>query len=315
MRIILVPVFFAAALLASGCDGGNQADRGRSGEGEGEGERHTELSASLGVVCALKSTGALTCWGALREFDNVLPPAGDFYAEVSVGDDHACARRKDGTVTCWGVNLSGQSEAPEGTFKAVSAGHEKTCGLRTDGSLFCWGDPFHDVEPPAAGTFVEVSVGNGSACALNERGEAVCWGTPGTQEYLSNNVFRAIEAPSEEYHGLDIFAEYACALRVDDSIRCWGWSNEVDVSAAPVGSFVQVSTGSLHACALDIDGRVTCWGDNTFHQLDVPDEVQGRVISVAVAGYATCAVTAVDTKDDVVCWGDNEVAFNLPADL
>lgn len=294
------------------------------GEGEGDGEgadgrQHTTLSASGGMVCALLPAGAIRCWGEFQAYDDVVPPAGDLYAQVSAGADHACALRKDGTVTCWGKNDQGQSDAPDGLFKTVAAGLNQSCGLRLDNSLTCWGLSDFPA-PPTTGDYVELEMGTSSSCALDERREATCWGTPGDDEYFVNGDFIAIQAPAEAYHGLSVANDYACALRVDDSIRCWGTDQYIESGETPsAGTFIQVSVGGLHACALDTAGRVTCWGTNTFEQLNVPADIQGQVLSIGAAGLGVCAVVSADPDDveadEVVCWGETSTTFNLPADL
>ena len=48
---------------------------------------------------------------------------------LSAGLSHTCAIRTTGAVTCWGGDLQGQSEVPAGTFTQVSgtSSNSATC--------------------------------------------------------------------------------------------------------------------------------------------------------------------------------------------
>lgn len=73
-------------------------------------------------TCAIRSDGALFCWGAGTEGQNgdgarerrsvpvevAAPPAGERWERVDVGEQHACATRSDGSLYCWGANAEGQ---------------------------------------------------------------------------------------------------------------------------------------------------------------------------------------------------------------
>lgn len=60
---------------------------------------------------------------------------------VGLGDPgHTCAVRSDGAVVCWGGDEFGQATPPAGTgFTRVSAGAFHTCGIEVDTSIACWG--------------------------------------------------------------------------------------------------------------------------------------------------------------------------------
>ena len=125
---------------------------------------------------------------------------------------------------------------------------------------------------------------------------------------------------------------FACALRIDGTVWCWGKNNHgqfgngttVDSSTAvPVlglDSVQDIAVGEDHACAVKSDGTVWCWGNNEFGQLgnetmkdsSAPVEVWENhhhdsaftsARTVAAGGHTTCAIKSDGT---VWCWGDND---------
>jgi alpha-tubulin suppressor-like RCC1 family protein len=129
-----------------------------------EGPIHDIVAISAGYQhsCALKSTGAVQCWG-----DNGYLQLGN-----DPGRDDTC---------CFSYGYSAVavfSDFAAGT--AVSAGLVSTCGITGAGAVDCWGDGHR--QPVLVGGLesgiVAFSVaGIGShACALMSTGTAKCWG-------------------------------------------------------------------------------------------------------------------------------------------
>ena len=81
-------------------------------------------------------------------------PAGSFTA-ISAAPDTACAIRTSGAIECWGRTITesnserwGQLHAPEGSYTAVSAGTGHSCAIREGGAIECWGDNEHGQATP-----------------------------------------------------------------------------------------------------------------------------------------------------------------------
>jgi cysteine-rich repeat protein len=120
-------------------------------------------------------------------------------------------------------------------------------------------------------------------------------------------------------------AQFACALRADGTVRCWGMngSSQLGLAADYVPRYlpsrvpgitgaVDLAVGDRHACVVLGSGAVWCWGVNDSGQLGIgetsthrpPVQVPGLATAVAVAagGWHTCALLADGT---VRCFGSN----------
>lgn len=121
-------------------------------------------------------------------------------------------------------------------------------------------------------------------------------------------------------------AAHSCALRVDQTVACWGENsvgqlgNGTTANSAmplPVSGLSGVTAlaagaSSAHTCALLLDQTVRCWGYNSVGQLGdgttvnatTPITVSGLagVTALAAGGDHTCAIL---TDQTVKCWGSN----------
>jgi len=121
-------------------------------------------------------------------------------------------------------------------------------------------------------------------------------------------------------------AVWACALRADGTVRCWGANSAgqlgdgtitfhpTPVAVTGLSNAVAITAGVAHTCALRGDGTVGCWGGNNNGELGdgttttrlTPVTVAGLANAVALTAgnFHTCALRADGT---VRCWGDNTV--------
>jgi cysteine-rich repeat protein len=90
---------------------------------------------------------------------------------------------------------------------------------------------------------------------------------------------------------------FACAIKTDDSVACWG-QNAASL-VAPAASFAQIGAGSSHACGVRTDDIVSCWGSSASWSGMLPT---GSFLEVD-AGYAhSCALRSDGT---ITCFSVN----------
>ena len=128
-------------------------------------------------VCALRSNGAIACWGA-DKYGQATPPRGEF-TRISSGENGSCALRDDGAVVCWGsLEVSPSTEpAASGPFTDVSRGSDHACALDSDGAITCWGANRHGQRNPPDGEFSAISSSEHGSCALRNDDALICWGS------------------------------------------------------------------------------------------------------------------------------------------
>jgi hypothetical protein len=283
-------------------------------------------SASLpgDVYCALRSGGAVVCWGS--------------------NENGVLGRSSDGEVD---ITSSGTPAPIAGlaTATGVFAGHHVACATLAGNDVACWGSnaaaqiPGHAFGGGELFGATAFSIGAKSkTLALADRGTValtdrglVSWGRsgdplgPGTG-VLGREASTDVSSPEaiELAHVSAVVANAgrACAV-ANGRVFCWGagpisGSDSVYPTYAGVGSttiYAQtLAVGPRSACATTSDGAAICWGDNTRGQLGggdfdlkpTPVRVQklaGTPVRMAVMKATTCAILATGA---VQCWGQND---------
>lgn len=282
------------------------------------------ISAGASHACAIRSTGALACWGnngngqlgdgttTSRALATAVPGQTGLVA-LATGSFHTCTLRVDGLVSCWGSNGTGQIGngvtganvlSPFATSitdaVALVAGTAYTCALRVGGSVRCWGD----------GRLGQLGDG---ALVINP--------TPVQPSGLGSNIVAL---------GAGVF--HTCALRFDGSLRCWGRNEFGQVgdgtgldqptqrAVSGPANFVAVELGGEHSCAVRVTGELACWGENDQQQLGIGiadpqltpilSPTLDKVRVVSGGGDTTCAfgrrVNAAGSRQGLVCFGRND---------
>lgn len=210
--------------------------------------------------CAIKTSGALFCWGENDDGevgDGTMIPrplpvpvaSEQTWSRVATSYWHTCGVQSDGTLWCWGEDVQGelgvgveQSSVPlqvgsDADWADVQVYFGTSCATKRDGSLWCWGESIGDgsiawVRSPRridAGPFVELSLG-GHSCGIKADRTLWCWGT-NYQGELGNGVdCHACTEPVLIQIGTD--ADWndvaagrnktTCALKTNGTLWCWG---------------------------------------------------------------------------------------------
>ena len=173
------------------------------------------VSAGTAFTCAIKTGGALECWGdnfhnqlgdGTTTQRNVPNPVFDLdsgVTAVAAGNQHTCAVL-GGESLCWGEGSLGQlgtgSQADESTPAAVAtlasntetvaAGRSFTCWLKTNGGVVCAGanglgslgdgtGELSSVPVAVVGLgsgVAQIATGFEHACAITDENQLSCWG-------------------------------------------------------------------------------------------------------------------------------------------
>lgn len=251
------------------------------------------------------------------DFSEAGPVANGFLPiEIVAGIGNGCIRSTVGTVLCWGEGAAAGQDANFTLPKRVFFTKEPTVG-----------------EP------LELASGMDHSCAKwRSRGEVWCWGKNDHNQLGQSEPSTAgsltpvqVDLAWEENGAVQITAGwwYACALRRDHSVWCWGTNDQNQLGRsktdlakpiAPVAfppeadRIVEISAGEQHACARDRQGKVFCWGNNEYGQLTpAPGAAKTWPTPLAIplplpavdlraGGRHTCSRT---TNGAVWCWGDN----------
>jgi hypothetical protein len=144
----------------------------------------TDLSAGSYYGCAIDGDEDLQCWSTgASSYGQYTDRAGSFI-DVGAGWSNTCAIRSTGAIACWGRTSSGLTPVPSGSFVSVAVGGEVACALDEEGIATCWGSSllYHPPNIPLTNLIGMGAQNSDQLCALAEAtGEVLCWG-PSYQE-------------------------------------------------------------------------------------------------------------------------------------
>lgn len=288
-----------------------------------------DLSVGARHACAVVLGGQVLCWGVNNHGElgdgsrisrsEPRPASGlSNVVEVAAGASVTCAITQARELYCWGRNHWGVLGRPSTGAGAVA---DATTPTRVTTSL--------------AG-LLHVALGSESACVIAAEGRVYCWSS---SVLGGRRVARLPTAPSPgqaaRLHkvagvgparmlGLGVW--HACALRDDDTVRCWGvnWPEVthraphriMDEDRAPehvqgIQQAEGLAVGAQHACVYTTSGALTCWGSQAGapnlgglpRRSRRPSGIRGlRGVSGATAGTSHVCVIA---SEQLMCFGDN----------
>ncbi len=258
-------------------------------------------------TCAIVRGGAAHCWGeqsggslgtAERPPPTSPTPVIDRAVEIALGRDFVCFRRDDASIACFSSH--GNRHVLAGSFSgvgrpatielanAVALGPSDTgmCALDASGATWCWG-----ARRARSATLVEgvtharsVAAGYEESCAVMDDGSVSCW-PHDPHDYI----------PFTNTRRLALGAGERCAIDANGAVLCSG----ISTRAMP-GRATALSVGTGATCRI-VEDRVLCdaRGYDSRTSAEVPDDVLGEAVDVAVGSDRVCVV---ERTGRVVCW-------------
>ncbi len=178
----------------------------------------TAVTAGYGFTCALRTGGAVWCWGS------------NGFGGLGVGGGTAFSSTPVQTRGEAGGFLTGVTQ--------LASGEVTTCAVRR-GSVLCWGDGSRgllgngttstSLVPTLVSSLtdaVEVRLSQSHACARRSGGTVVCWGI-NTNGQLGDGTTTNRTTPVavrglDHVVGLALVSGTSCARRDDGTVHCWG---------------------------------------------------------------------------------------------
>jgi hypothetical protein len=302
-------------LVEAGVGGSTTTTGGQSGTGASSG------SGGLGTGGSHRSSGGSDTGtggaGAGNGGDGSVPSALLNHAIASTAFG-TCALDAGGAILCWGcarLSTTGWI-VPDGAFVALYGSIDAICAVREDGTYTCFPQPVGTPPDLSYARKIKVrslALDRGVICGVDDQGKTFC--APAQPEY-------ELPPPSgEQFTEVSAGRVFACGIRQDRSLLCWGSSGLPDDCSyspiagqldAPTGSFRSVVSAPLSSCAIRDDGTLACWGAGeaaddpnalwcaeryNFGQSAPPP---GKFRMVAAGDNHACGIREDGT---IACWG------------
>jgi hypothetical protein len=276
------------------------------------------------LACGLRADHKLECWGlnVQNTIDSPLSvvktptpltlvkgPVDDF----ATFDNDYCAL-SGGKVTCWPFWRQNSEIQGLGVVRWLGAGATFGCA-GNEHELWCWGAQWTEPNPnptlshtipvkialPPGLEARQLHVGSVGGCVLGSDDAVYCfgngaygaWGDGQVEECDSDHrhgcelaiTLHNVAALGHDVKALTVGGGFACVLKKDASVWCWGnnGSHVVGEAEHRVGNLtvepsplvraelghdnVSVQAGSGHVCVEKADGALWCWGNNRSSEL------------------------------------------------
>ncbi len=254
---------------------------------------------------------------------------------IAAGRNHTCALKTGGAMMCWGNNGYGQLGDGTYTHRripvpvrdlspdiiSIAAGHANSAAVMTYAQVRYWGRD--------GATLTQGECLPPPPCLPT--GWSPCIPAPPYCPIIATPAFSPLPRDAPPLPSGTTAVSIAggdrvnytrsynlCAVTPDGRIMCWAGNATAQGVAAGTwysAGATAVSMGGDHLCLLGPGGAAQCWGDNAFGQLgdgttgtraySTPAPVAGLPggLSRIAAGFShTCALTA---SGEVMCWGEN----------
>lgn len=156
-------------------------------------------------------------------------------AEPTVAGNNStlCAIRESGAVYCWGSNVSGQLGRGTGEASSLTVA-----------------PVFEYYLTPA----LSISANAGTICKVTTARHVYCWGNNAARHVGSGSVAAYLDYPRRvtgltNVRAVSVGPEYACAVRQDGTVWCWGKPACEAFAGFPSGT-AQVTRPSLPRVSL-----------------------------------------------------------------
>ena len=328
---------------------GDTESRNHTLQGDGNMTQQTEAGRLIDTY-TFYSGVRLLADGSVRSPGAAVPPAlrTRRYQAIGAGRLFSCGLDLDGHIACWGTGWRMQLPYDDVEFKYLAAGGNNVCGIRADDSnLECWAfreRPYSLLGNNPDGAFRMVDMSYGVAfCGVRVDGSVQCWaGRPQELENVGtrfnpfegywvydwpaqrNLVALLDDAPDEDTLGYTMVTMdrryFACGLRTDHSIACWGYDDEYLASMLPPFESPWHDSALLVDLTVDNGALLPEFDrDVTEYELSVDNATSAIAITPEVtnlfANYAISADSDATVIDDTVdlSLGANVVTITVTA--
>ncbi|MCB0363471.1 MAG: hypothetical protein KDD35_12150 [Bdellovibrionales bacterium] len=176
---------------------------------------------------------------------------------------------------------------PGETYLDISVTRRSVCGVTSSNKMKCWGtfkdgnlgtgdslDHFSPTPIDSAESYAAIRSGGEYACGLTLIGEIKCWGYSMTSGGTFTTILQpqTISAPLEVFTQLSVAPTFACAIRSDSRVLCWGSNSsgrlgtgnstpsDIPVLTADTDAYSSITTGNDSSCGVTTANVTKCWG-------------------------------------------------------